>query len=542
MVKLHSFLFILILVIGILSRFLFLDKYPPSLNWDEISHGYNAYSLLQTGKDQWGTKWPIFNFRAYGDFPTTLNLYLTIPFIKLFGLNALSIRLPSAIISLFFIILIYLISKHIFKNTYLALFCMLLAVVSPWNLFLSRAVFQSNFSQTLLLGGLYFFLIGLKNSKLLIISAFSFGLSMYSYHNARIIIPLIVPTIIFFNFIKLKEIYKNNKVVINISLIIFLLLSIPNLINLLSPSSFARNRWVGIINPNSINLINEKRRLFNGPPLFNILLHNKVVYFSQTLIINYLNLLNPLPIFFHGSQNYQFNPPRTGLIFSVLLPFFYIGLIKVFIPSKQQLLFKQLFIYFLICLLPAAITIGDFPSVRATSAIPFYFLFITIGLNSIKYFSRKFLYILLLITIIIQFISYLKTYKTYFQNYSFSWQYGYQPIVNYTKSVYNNYSHIFITKKYGEPHEFFLFYWPWDPIIYQNDPQKIWDYHSDWYWVDRFDKFNFINDWDIKHLQLPNNSLLITSPNNYPQNSKITLLKSINFLDNTTAFEIVAND
>ncbi|MDD4135676.1 MAG: hypothetical protein PHN66_01230, partial [Candidatus Shapirobacteria bacterium] len=88
-------------------------------------------------------------------------------------------------------------------------------------------------------------------------------------------------------------------------------------------------------------------------------------------------------------------------------------------------------------------------------------------------------------------------------------------------------------------HEFILFYWPWDPASYQNDPNLNWDFHSDWYWVNGFDKFKFINDWEIKD-QIKNinqKALLITSPGNYNENSN--LLKTIYFLNGQPAFDIL---
>ncbi len=131
----------------------------------------------------------------------------------------------------------------------------------------------------------------------------------------------------------------------------------------------------------------------------------------------------------------------------------------------------------------------------------------------------------------------------YSQTYASSWQYGYQQVVNYVKSVYSDYDQILITKKYGEPHEFFLFYWPWPPHQYHTDPAKVWDYHANWYWIDKFDKFRFINDWDIltvtQSLPSDQNILLITSPHNY--NPKIfKKIKTINFLDNNPAFDILS--
>ncbi|HRS23198.1 MAG TPA: phospholipid carrier-dependent glycosyltransferase, partial [Candidatus Woesebacteria bacterium] len=127
--------FILILLLAAFLRLYQLDKFPVSLNWDEISHSYNAYSILKTGKDQWGTKMPIFNFRAYGDYPTTLNMYLTIPWVKFLGLNAWSTRLPSAICGIVIVIFAYLITESLLKNKLISLSVMFLAAISPWTLF-----------------------------------------------------------------------------------------------------------------------------------------------------------------------------------------------------------------------------------------------------------------------------------------------------------------------------------------------------------------------------------------------------------------------
>jgi hypothetical protein len=138
-------------------------------------------------------------------------------------------------------------------------------------------------------------------------------------------------------------------------------------------------------------------------------------------------------------------------------------------------------------------------------------------------------------------------------NYSWSWQYGYKEVVEYIKDVYQDYDKIIITKKYGEPHEFILFLWPWDPGAYQNDPNLVRFDQTNWYWVDRFDKFYFVNDWDIPKESDENfilesgeefdckNSrcLLVTSPSNYQKDWQ--LLKTIYFLDGKPAFEIMEN-
>ena len=48
---------ILTLALALVLRVVNLSTNPPELNWDEISMGYTAYSLLETGRDEWGEPW-----------------------------------------------------------------------------------------------------------------------------------------------------------------------------------------------------------------------------------------------------------------------------------------------------------------------------------------------------------------------------------------------------------------------------------------------------------------------------------------------------
>ena len=52
--NLRNILFlILIVAIAFFLRFYKVTEVPPSLNWDEVSIAYNAYSVMKTGKDEW---------------------------------------------------------------------------------------------------------------------------------------------------------------------------------------------------------------------------------------------------------------------------------------------------------------------------------------------------------------------------------------------------------------------------------------------------------------------------------------------------------
>src|SRR3990170_4035307 len=111
--KLISLILLLIIIIGAGLRLFWLQKSPPSLNWDEAALGYNAYSLLKTGKDEYGFKLPV-TFRSFDDYKPPLYPYVTVPFVATFGLNELSVRLPSALSGVSVIVAVFFIASHLF--------------------------------------------------------------------------------------------------------------------------------------------------------------------------------------------------------------------------------------------------------------------------------------------------------------------------------------------------------------------------------------------------------------------------------------------
>src|SRR3990167_6067059 len=106
--KYHLYIFIT-LGIGILLRLYGLTRVPPALHGDELGTGYNAYSLIKTGVDEYGKSFPL-TFR--NDF-SPLIFYATLPYVWVLGLNEFSTRLPTAIVGILLIPLVYFITKVI---------------------------------------------------------------------------------------------------------------------------------------------------------------------------------------------------------------------------------------------------------------------------------------------------------------------------------------------------------------------------------------------------------------------------------------------
>ncbi|MEK7504094.1 MAG: glycosyltransferase family 39 protein, partial [Patescibacteria group bacterium] len=102
------------------------------MNADEAALGYNAYSLLTTGRDEHGHAWPI-NLESFGDFKPAGYAYMLIPFVKVLGLTELAVRLPSALFGILGVLGIYLLTKELFNRQTGQLAALMLAI-SPWHL------------------------------------------------------------------------------------------------------------------------------------------------------------------------------------------------------------------------------------------------------------------------------------------------------------------------------------------------------------------------------------------------------------------------
>ena len=109
-------LLIVILILAAVLRLTYLGQIPAGISPDKVSQGYTAYSLLKTGADEWGIKWPLTSFRSFVDYKAPLQTYLMIPSIAIFGLNEFAVRLPSAIFGILSVYVIYLLTNHLFRE------------------------------------------------------------------------------------------------------------------------------------------------------------------------------------------------------------------------------------------------------------------------------------------------------------------------------------------------------------------------------------------------------------------------------------------
>ena len=106
-------LVVLVTILAFVLRFYGVTQNPPSLNWDEASISYNAYSILNTGRDEWGKLLPV-HFKSYGEYKLPAQVYASIPGIAIFGLNEFGVRITPVIYGTLTVLLLFLLAKELF--------------------------------------------------------------------------------------------------------------------------------------------------------------------------------------------------------------------------------------------------------------------------------------------------------------------------------------------------------------------------------------------------------------------------------------------
>src|SRR6266567_6149312 len=122
-----------ILLLALVLRLWQLGAVPPSPDWDEVALGYDAYSLIHTGRDEYGKFLPVV-LRSFDDYKPALYAYLTIPTVSLFGLTVIAVRLPSVIFGVLAVLATFYLMRELFKRDSLALVVAFLLAISPWSL------------------------------------------------------------------------------------------------------------------------------------------------------------------------------------------------------------------------------------------------------------------------------------------------------------------------------------------------------------------------------------------------------------------------
>lgn len=475
----------LILLLGGFLRIYNLSYSPPSLNWDEAALGYNAYSILKTGKDEYGKFLPIFT-RSFDDYKSAIPVYLIIPSIKLFGLNDFATGFPSAILGTISVLLIYLLARILSNDDRIAIFSSFVYAIEPWAVHLSRVNYESNEATFFLLLGFFLFLKSKKFKKLLPFSILAFMFSMLTYHSNKIVIPVFMLILVAINFRNFK---KYPKSILRRSVLVLSIFIIPYIFLIFGGQVLARATTTSIFT------------------LWQSELSPKLYYFIWDVVGRYYSYFSPMNLFIREPQE-----PITILAGnSVFHPFEFVpwvvGLVYLFRNYKKQ---KELFALLLISPIPAILTWNWFQPGRTMSLFAVFSILVGVGIVKIinylpKYFS-KISYALIIIFGLFNAFYLFDSINVYlpFRDYG-SYQAGFRETVPVVMDLADNYDQVIIDTPQAQPYIFYLFYGQYEPkkylseldLNYTGTPRKHYDFGKF-----KFRKINWNEDKKLKRTLL----------------------------------------
>ena len=377
--KIFIFLTFIIIIASIL-RLWQLGKVPSSPDWDEVALGYNAYSILQSGRDEYGKFLPII-LRSFDDYKPALYAYLVMPSISVLGLNVTAVRLPSAIFGILTVLAVFFLVRELFKKNNIALLTTFLLAISPWHIQFSRVAFEANVGVALNAFGILFFLKAFKKPWFLLLSALMLGLSLHTYQSEKVFVPLLIAILIYaFR----KEFFSIRKKYIYTSLIIFTIICLPLILfTLTNKDALSRAKTVSIFSNSSIIQANTEKLVRDrvNNDILGLFLDNRRVEFAKYVVNGYLSHLDINWLFIKGDIA-RHHAPGMGLMYLVELPFLLIGIYMLIFGNFDKAVKLFMALWFLIVPIPASIT-NDVPhAVRTINFLPILQILTAIGIIS----------------------------------------------------------------------------------------------------------------------------------------------------------------
>jgi 4-amino-4-deoxy-L-arabinose transferase-like glycosyltransferase len=478
--RFRTFAFIGIVLLATFLRLYKLGSVPASPDWDEASLGYNAYSILKTGRDEYGSFLPL-SIRSFGDYKPPLYAYLTVPSVALFGLNVPAVRLPSALMGILAVAGTYFLVRQLLRggkwepeSEPVALVSALLLALSPWHLQFSRAAFEANTGITLNVWGTYFFLRGLARGKYLAFSAVCFGLALWAYHSERVFVPLLGIGLVL---IHRREIFARGirKWVFAAAAVVLLSVSVLG-VSLVSGglSRLQGTSWLS----NQTDMLKKVvlRADADGRmgDKIGAVFDNRRFVFAKTFADGYLSHFSLKWLFTEG-DNARHHAPDMGLMYLVEMPFFLYGIWRF--ATTRDASGKLIVWWILISPVAAAVTTGLPHAIRTLVFLPVIQTLTAMGLvdgfaaagklGKSRGWIRTALVGLVLLAFGYNVAYYLAMYYGAMnREYSEFWQYGYAQAVSYTETHGQTYSRIVVSTKLDQSYIFFLFYGKEDPAAY----------------------------------------------------------------------------
>ena len=480
----------LLILIGLFFNSFKREVSPPCTNADEAAFSYNAYSLAQTGKDEYGTPWPL-RLKSFGDYKMPLYSYLSIPFIGVYGLTDTSSRALNIVLSLLFPLAVYLLVTELFDRDDIGILAGLLTAVSLGLNILGRHTHEAYLSAFLSTVTLLLFIKVIKSTDILSVVPFyiSLLLLLFSYHPGRIFGLFIFCAYVImmaFSAEGMASTKKTKIIFISGFIIVFLLFFATDIL-------YKPDRIKNLLFFNNAGFalkINELRGEGGS-----WIAYNKATVGFMDIVTRHLQYFSPQFLAGNGDTNTRFGYEGMAPMTIVEYLFFFIGIYFMYRNNER-------FRHLLLAVVIAAPLAGSL-SWAETSISRTLFMFIpwlivsSYGIVYFFYTTSRFRYAAVIVIVGLQLFYMYYSWDFYLNHYPKraatirSWQCGYKELAGIVKENYKNTDRFYITKKNGQPYIFMLYYMKVPPEDYQKHAGLTAPDEYGFGQVERFDKFEF---------------------------------------------------
>lgn len=503
-------------------RFHKLGSVPYGFYQDESAIGYNALSILETGKDEYGKSFPLY-FKSFGDYKLPIYIYATVGTVALFGLNEFAVRFPSAFFGLLTVMVFYFFVNELTKNKKLSLIATFLLAINPWHLHYNRATFEVSICLFLFVLGTWLLLLSFrkKTAGLFLLGTLCFVINLYTYNLTRLL------SSIFYLFIVLfyrKQFIRTAKSELVLTIVVSLVLLVPFVGTLLysGGASSAKGTFLFTSSAVQASLLELRSYMLHTPSLFSKLFFNSwILSFWQYLqnLVSYFSV----PFFFvSGSAHGNHGIGTVGQFYLVELPFMVYG---IYATVRQKLTYGYFLVGWGILVIIIASLTRDVPhATRSFFLLVPLVIFSAAGFLSLLHFLKKLdpkiRYITTALLVFVFAYNILYYFTSYYIRfpiaYAKSWRSEDKALTEFIKERQGNYDSVVFDKKAGFVYTSLLFYLPYSPASFQQSVKREPDDSEGFSTVTSFGKYEF-KDIDWEHDLLDKKTLIITTKENLPE-------------------------
>lgn len=438
-----------IVLLAALFRLPMLGQVPNGLFLDEASRGYDAYTLLLTGADQYGVRWPLFA-EGLDDYTPVLYTLLVMPSVAALGLSEVAVRLPAALAGILTAYTTYLCGRILLGRA-AGLMAAALVAISPWHILPSRTGAEWVLLPLFMSAGVWLLARGRTHGPSLLLAGLTLGVGLYSYAFARLLVPLLL-----FGFIVLwwRELAARWRWAVA-GLVVLLAFAVPIVWFGLTPAGQARLQTVVPLDR------------YRGLALVPYVASNFLSYFGPSFLI-------------WGSEpTHHHRLAGFGPILPAMVPLIVTGLVAVARRPSREAPFC---LWWIVAAPASAALHRESPSsALLLGAIPAWHLLSALGAIWICNWPRAWqagaariavaaLASAILVTAALAARALYSEYPVYAAD---DWLYGSRETIVFLEANRGRYDAVLVSDRLSTPHVLVLFYTRVDPAAYQQSPIHV---------------------------------------------------------------------